>query len=1035
MPYPLSNEYADRIDKDNWGRNFDPSDKEHCTEKRTTGHVLHALVVYRSNKWQDRLLWGYFQEDFAGWKQETFEIAENADVRALRDHMRMYGVYAPKDGRRIAANLAEIVEQDEYHEWTEDEVNHHLRHYTEFHSRWNPSRRSSTPPPQLAPQPTAPPAPPAPQDLWSQHPPPPLPPHPRYQTTPSPSGQAATPIYSSIEQPPPAAPEAQPQWPQRLDPLGQTIYCSGSTPAPSSSKQLIKRDTGVEVPIVRKWGHPWMLLRQRSQERSQQHYTCHLEQSVAWSHLTELELRQLHRRFGHPSVRRLHKLLQRAGYDLKVDRKAIEHLTKFCRHCQLHAKSPGRFKFILRDDNSYCFNYEIVVDVMYLDSKPVLQIVDSATSFQAARFLKDLSARTTWDTLRLCWIDSYLGPPDYVTHDAGKNFASAEFRQYAKSMAIEVKEVPVEAHNSVGKVERYHQPLRRAYEILREELPNVSRDAALQMAVKATNDSAGPDGLVPTFLVFGAYPRMTDDSPPSASIAQRAEAIRKATQEVRQINARRQVKDALAMRNGPDTTTTLRLPLQSDEPYEKSRLVIQGYRDEGKAAILTQSPTIQRASQRLILALAPSLMKLRQAGLQLRDISQAYTQSTTHLNRTILAELPAEIKHLHPENTLMVVVRPLYGIAEAGTHWWATYSKHHKEKLGMVTSTYDPCLLISSYGEQFGIVGMQTDDTLILADDQFDTREEEELQKAQFPAKPKSKLTANTQLIFNGCVLTRDSDNVLMRQKEQSSKIALVSNHPPDRKAYIEQRARGAYIASICQPEAAFDLSAAAQHQEEPNEAEVTALNKRLQWQLGNKERGLQYIPLDLATAKLFVFVDGSFANNKDCSSQIGYEVFLANEEPTDKHQFKLNGNLIHWSSTKCKRVTRSVLASEIYGMVAGVDMAFALGSTIKLITEQLGLPAIPTVVCTDSFSLYECLVKLGTTKEKRLMIDIMALRQSYERRELYEIRWINGHDNPADAMTKASSNKALETFVNTNSLTVRIEGWVKRPAEQLTEK
>ncbi len=64
---------------------------------------------------------------------------------------------------------------------------------------------------------------------------------------------------------------------------------------------------------------------------------------------------------------------------------------------------------------------------------------------------------------------------------------------------------------------------------------------------------------------------------------------------------------------------------------------------------------------------------------------------------------------------------------------------------------------------------------------------------------------------------------------------------------------------------------------------------------------------------------------------------------------------------------------------------------------------------------MYECLVKLGTTKEKRLIIDIIALRQSYERRELYEIRWINSLDNPADAMTKATLNKALETFVLTN--------------------
>jgi hypothetical protein len=113
--------------------------------------------------------------------------------------------------------------------------------------------------------------------------------------------------------------------------------------------------------------------------------------------------------------------------------------------------------------------------------------------------------------------------------------------------------------------------------------------------------------------------------------------------------------------------------------------------------------------------------------------------------------------------------------------------------------------------------------------------------------------------------------------------------------------------------------------------------------------------------------------------------------------------------------------------MVAGTDTAFAIGSTLKMITEQLDLPAIPTIVCTDLYSLYECLVKLGTTKEKRLMIDIMAIRQSYKRRELFEIRWINGLDNPADAMTKATLNKALETFVNTNQIRVRVEGWVKR--------
>jgi hypothetical protein len=53
-------------------------------------------------------------------------------------------------------------------------------------------------------------------------------------------------------------------------------------------------------------------------------------------------------------------------------------------------------------------------------------------------------------------------------------------------------------------------------------------------------------------------------------------------------------------------------------------------------------------------------------------------------------------------------------------------------------------------------------------------------------------------------------------------------------------------------------------------------------------------------------------------------------------------GNLIHYSSTKSKRVTRSVLASEIYGMVGVVDMAIAINTTIKMITEQLGFSHTP---------------------------------------------------------------------------------------------
>jgi len=61
--------------------------------------------------------------------------------------------------------------------------------------------------------------------------------------------------------------------------------------------------------------------------------------------------------------------------------------------------------------------------------------------------------------------------------------------------------------------------------------------------------------------------------------------------------------------------------------------------------------------------------------------------------------------------------------------------------------------------------------------------------------------------------------------------------------------------------------------------------------------------------------------------------------------------------------------------MVSGVNIAIAIRTTLKIIIDQLKLPIIPIIMCTDLYSLYKCLVKLGTTKEKRLIIDIMALR------------------------------------------------------------
>ena len=55
---------------------------------------------------------------------------------------------------------------------------------------------------------------------------------------------------------------------------------------------------------------------------------------------------------------------------------------------------------------------------------------------------------------------------------------------------------------------------------------------------------------------------------------------------------------------------------------------------------------------------------------------------------------------------IMVMLKPLYKIIEAGTYWWATYSKHYKDKLLITTFIFNLYFLIITTGTLFGIISM-----------------------------------------------------------------------------------------------------------------------------------------------------------------------------------------------------------------------------------------------------------------------------------------------------------------------------------------
>jgi hypothetical protein len=80
---------------------------------------------------------------------------------------------------------------------------------------------------------------------------------------------------------------------------------------------------------------------------------------------------------------------------------------------------------------------------------------------------------------------------------------------------------------------------------------------------------------------------------------------------------------------------------------------------------------------------------------------------------------------------------------------------------------------------------MQTNDIIILGDDQFSALKEDKLVKANLITKPKEKLNLTTLLFFNECILSLNKDSIALRQKDQGKKINIININSP-KQGYME---------------------------------------------------------------------------------------------------------------------------------------------------------------------------------------------------------------------------------------------------------
>ena len=100
------------------------------------------------------------------------------------------------------------------------------------------------------------------------------------------------------------------------------------------------------------------------------------------------------------------------------------------------------------------------------------------------------------------------------------------------------------------------------------------------------------------------------------------------------------------------------------------------------------------------------------------DISQAYLQSASELLREVYLRPNRRLKI--PAGYLLKLLQLLYGLADSGDYWHATFAKHLKDKLKMKPVANDMSLFFRRARAKIsGVLASYVDDTLSCGDNAF----------------------------------------------------------------------------------------------------------------------------------------------------------------------------------------------------------------------------------------------------------------------------------------------------------------------------
>ena len=439
----------------------------------------------------------------------------------------------------------------------------------------------------------------------------------------------------------------------------------------------------------------------------------------------------------------------------------------------------------------------------------------------------------------------------------------------------------------------------------------------------------------------------------------------------------------------------------------RARLVARGF--EENAILQKDSPTVGKQTLRVFLAIAAS----KSWGVKTTDIKSAFLQSK-QIDRDVYVTPPKEAGC--PDGYIWKLKRCLYGLNDAARQFFDSVTSELKT-YGCQQSDLDPALFyIRREGRLVGMLVSHIDDFLHAGEPLFD-----ELVMSKLRARFLVGKYESDHFQYIGFCINARQDGIIVDQKTYLETIDtsdirvrqnVKQNEPLSEKELTNLRSltgRLNWIAQGTRPDLVFDMVELSMVFKKGTIGDLVRALKLIR-KARNEPSKLCFPALsDPNSWTILVFTDAAHANLCDGVSSMGAQiVFLVDRR----------GKCcpLEWHGGKIKRVVRSTIAAEALSLLEGLELALYLKSLILTLVNiecNLNIQAF-----IDNKSVVEAVYSTKQIDDKRLRLDICAVKQYIENGEVASVRWCPGKSQLADSMTKkGASNASLLSILQTGVL------------------